>query len=188
MKNGINGNSKDHHNLSSRGRVIIIITLFIFIALLLQGVIYLQGNVFDGVRSYVRGEGLWAKAQKDSVLYLHRYSYSFNEADYQAYLDSIAVTLGDKKARLALSESPPDINKASAGFLQGQNSPLDIDSMIWFFLNFKKVKYLKEAINIWTQGDNKIEELASTAEELRQEIKYSGSPRINSLVLNLETN
>lgn len=166
---------KATRQLSSRGRVISIIFLFSFIALLLQGVIYLQGNIFDGVRSYVRGEGLWAKAQKDAVLYLYQYSYSHSEQDYQAYLEAIKANIGDKNARLALSSQTPNIDKARIGFLQGNNSPEDIDSMIWFYLNFQRISYLRKAIGIWREADAKISLLNTTAEELHYEIEVGGN-------------
>ena len=160
--------------LSSKGKVILIITLFVLIALMLEGMIYLQGNVFDGVRSYVRGEGLWAKAQKDAVFYLTRYSYSFAETDFLAYQKSVQVILGDQQARLALQETPPNTQAAQGGFLQGQNDLRDIDSMIWFFRNFHNVTYMREAIEIWQRADQKIAELIAIGGDLRQEIKTVG--------------
>ena len=58
---------------SVANKVMVIVLTFGVIALLLLAMIYLQGSIHDGVRAYVRGEGLWAKAQKDAVLYLDRY-------------------------------------------------------------------------------------------------------------------
>ena len=46
--------------LTAARKVKLIVALFVFIAILLAGLIQLQGNIANGVRSYVRGEGLWA--------------------------------------------------------------------------------------------------------------------------------
>jgi diguanylate cyclase (GGDEF)-like protein/PAS domain S-box-containing protein len=160
---------KPGHSHTVQG-VAIIVALFILIAVFLEGMIYIEGRVFDGIRSYVRGEGLWAKAQKDAVLYLERYSYSDDAADYAAFENSIQVIKGDREARFALLESPPDTDKAEHGFLQGQNDAQDVDSMIWFFLNFRKISYMHNAIEIWKEGDAKIDELTEVGKELKSEI------------------
>jgi diguanylate cyclase (GGDEF)-like protein/PAS domain S-box-containing protein len=164
-----NHSIKQGHSSTTRG-VVIIVALFVSITLLLACVIYIEGRVFDGVRSYVRGEGLWAKAQKDAALYLERYSYSHADADYTAFQQSIRVITGDSSARVALQETPPGIIKARQGFLQGQNDIQDVDSMVWFFLNFQSISYMHDAIDIWKKGDTRIEELVTVGAELRREI------------------
>lgn len=168
--NKITNRMKKLAGFSTGGKVIFIISLFVLIAVLLAGMNYLQGNVFDGVRAYVRGEGLWAKAQKDALIHLDRYSYSHSDSDYRAFQKAVKVNLGDKKARLALLTVPPDRQAARAGFLQGQNDAQDINAMIWFFLNFQDVSYMHEAIAIWTSADGKIAELLSVGEEVRRNI------------------
>jgi diguanylate cyclase (GGDEF)-like protein/PAS domain S-box-containing protein len=157
------------HSPTTRS-VMAIVALFVLITLLLAGIIYIEGRVLDGVRSYVRGEGLWAKSQKDAVLYLERYSYSDADADYFAFERSIRVMAGDRNARMALLESPHNLADARLGFLQGQNDAEDVDSLIWFFLNFRRISYMHDAIEIWEQGDRKINELLLMGEEFRREI------------------
>lgn len=151
-------------------KVIYIISLFLFISVTLMGVIYIQGKVFDGVRSYVRGEGLWAKAQKDAVLYLNRYSFSYDSDDYKAFNEAVKVNLGDRDARLAMDAIPLDRQRAVKGFLAGQNAPEDVDSMIWFYLNFQQISYLKEAIEIWREADKGIASLIDLSEKIHQKI------------------
>ena len=171
------GKSMNLHNLAKPVRsssirgVITIIALFLLITFVLAVTIYLEGRVFDGVRSFVRGEGLWAKAQKDAVLSLERYTRNHQESDYQAFEQALQVNFGDRKARLALLDSPPDKASAAEGFLQGQNDPLDVDSMIWFFLNFKQVSYMRDAAAIWMEGDSKIAELSEAGRRIHQAIQ-----------------
>lgn len=154
--------------LSTGGKVVFIISLFVLISALLGGMIFWYGNIFDGVRAYVRGEGLWAKAQKDAVFHLSSYSYSGSEADYEAYLEALKVISGDKNARLALLKSPPDYQEARQGFLQGLNDPDDIDSMIGFFLTFQRISYMRDAIAVWQAADRTIDELQQLSGQVRQ--------------------
>ena len=84
---------------------------------------YVQSNILNGVRSYVRGEGLYAKGQKDAVFYLQNYSKSKNPEEYELFEKSLAIPLGDRRARIALQSSEPDMAAAYRGFLQGGNHP-----------------------------------------------------------------
>lgn len=158
-----------------RGQVTLIVLLLVLVSLAQQGINYLQAQVFDGVRTFVRAEGLWAKAQKDAVFYLLRYTDTRDEADFDAYLASVQISAGDQAARLALLQDPPDLQAARLGFILGDNHPDDVGAMIWFFLNFQRVSYLQEAIAVWEQGDAKMAELDVVANELRALVR-AGAP------------
>ncbi len=161
---------------STRGKVIFIVSLFVTITLLLQGLMYLQANIFNGVRGYVHGEGLWAKAQKDATYYLIRYSYTQAEADYQAFNQALQLNDGDTRARIALSQKPERLTEARAGLRQGGNHPDDIPSMIWFFQNFQHISYIEQAIGIWQEADSQILQLRILADELHQLIQRLPDP------------
>jgi diguanylate cyclase (GGDEF)-like protein/PAS domain S-box-containing protein len=158
-------------HFSSGEKVIFIVVLFVLIAIFTANMLYLQGKVLDGVRAYVRGEGLWAKGQKNAALYLERYTYSGNETDYLAFRKAVLVNIGDQNARNALYKTPPDLKKAREGFLQGQNHTDDVGALIWFFLNFQTISYMHDAIEIWKQADVKIGELRLLGQEIRIEIQ-----------------
>jgi len=169
--------------LSTGGKVVFIISLFVLISVLLGGMVFWYGNIFDGVRSYVRGEGLWAKAQKDAVHYLGSYSYSHSESDYNAYLEALQVISGDRNARLALLQSPPNYEEARKGFLQGQNHPDDIESMIGFFLTFQRISYMRDAISTWQSADQAIDELKQLSEQIRSEANGPNSNTVKIIEL-----
>ncbi|HXH72992.1 MAG TPA: diguanylate cyclase [Mariprofundaceae bacterium] len=153
----------------------LIVALFVGIGICLLAVSQLQAYVLDSVRAYVAGEGLWSKGQKEAIYWLTGYAVSHDETDYQAFLDGIAVTLGDRKARLALQQPEPDLKLAREGFLQGGNHPADVDNMISFFLRFHGISYMSEAIGIWTEGDARIADLRRLGEALHAEIQ-GGEP------------
>ena len=155
-----------HLELSTTGKVKLVVVLFVIIAICLTGMIELQGSIFNGVRSYVRGEGLWAKAQKDAVLELERYTYSRDEADYRAFEKSLHVFEGDSAARHALEMSAPDLIAARRGFIDGNNAPEDVHSLIWFFLHFRNISYMRDAVGIWRQADVEMLKLKSTGDAI----------------------
>ena len=77
-------------------------------------------EIVSASRAYVGGESFWSKAQKEAVYNLFRYAQSRSETDYRAYREAIAVTLGDRRARLELEKPEPDLAVAREGFIAGQ--------------------------------------------------------------------
>lgn len=164
---------------STVAKVLLIIGMFVGICFALGALVYIQGSIFDGVRTYVRGEGLWAKAQKDAVFYLTYYSYNKDEADFQRYLVATQVNAGDHIARVAMLAQPRDLPKAKAGLIQGLNDERDTEAMIWFFHYFKSMPHMSKAISIWTMADEKFGEVMVLANEIKTEINdYGGRPEI----------
>lgn len=135
------------------------------------GMITISMNMQSSIRAYVGGEGLWSKGQKEAVFSLKAYAVSKSEADYQAYLQAIAVPLGDHKARIALEQVEPDIETARQGFIEGKNHPDDVSGMIRLFLQFRHTSLLEKPIAFWAEGDEHINRLVSLGQQLRSRIQ-----------------
>ena len=166
----------------------LIIVLFVVITTLLLGLDRFQAQILDSVRVYVAAEGYWSKGQKDAIYNLVRYASSHDESALNAFHDGIAVSLGDRQARLALQAKPVNIKLAREGFLRGRNHINDVDKMIWLFRNFGGYGDMKKAIAIWTEGDKHIDELLGLEQELEQLI-HSGKAdkdRIHAILLRVD--
>ena len=149
--------------------------MLVLTAVGLLGIIYFSLQVETGVRAFVGGEGLYSKGQKDAVFHLIRYAGNHDEAEYGAYLEAIAIPLGDKIARIELEKPDPDLDVAYAGFAQGLNHPADIPTLINTFRIFRRVSYIDQAVAIWTEGDGLIDQLVADATRLHDEIG-TGNP------------
>jgi diguanylate cyclase (GGDEF)-like protein/PAS domain S-box-containing protein len=125
-------------------------------------------EMLSTIRAYVGGESQYSKGQKNATYYLTQYAASHAESDFQRYLLAVAAPLGDRRARLALVEDPPDLDSARAGFVAGGNDPADVPSMIWMFRWFASVEPMKTAIDIWTRGDAYSLRISTLAERLHQ--------------------
>jgi two-component system cell cycle sensor histidine kinase/response regulator CckA len=151
-------------------KLMIIVGVFVAIVICVFSLGVLRSEILSGVRAYVGGEGLWSKAEKRAVLSLTKYATSHAESDYQEYLAEIAVPAGDKQARLQLQLPSPDMALVRQGFLQGRNSPEDLDTMSMLFRRFGRIGYMARAIAIWTEGDSYIDQLRALADDLHREI------------------
>ncbi|WP_214228538.1 ATP-binding protein [Pedobacter sp. B4-66] len=116
-------------------------------------------TTLSAVRSYVGGEGLWSKAQKDAILNLREYGYTYNEKNYQAFNEFLKVPFGDKMARIEMGKPNPDLDVVRDGFLQGRNHPDDIDNMIGLTRRFSKVYHLNKAFVAWQKAEPVLDEL-----------------------------
>ncbi|HMI60570.1 MAG TPA: hypothetical protein VK518_06670, partial [Puia sp.] len=94
------------------------------------GVLFFSINTLSAVRAYVGGEGLWSKGQKDALYQLLKYARTHKEADYTKFLGYMTVNQGDHQTRMELLKEHPNLDSARAGFIEGRNSPEDVDRMI----------------------------------------------------------
>jgi two-component system cell cycle sensor histidine kinase/response regulator CckA len=162
-------------NLPVSRKLTVVLWLFVVIVIALLIFSYQVIGSLSALRAYVEGEGLWSKAQKQAVHDLVRYASSRSEQDFHAYEQALQTPLGDRKARLELEKSTPDLRIVYEGFIQGRNSPDDVKRMAVLFRRFHNQKYMADAIAIWSEGDSLIAQLQILGDRLHEEITF-GSP------------
>ncbi len=170
-------------------RVYLIVALFVAIIIGLVVITQVQMDILTAVRTYVGGEGLWAKAQKDAVRHLERYAVSRDQADFQEYQRDILVPLGDARARRELQRELPDLAVVREGFLEGRNHPDDITAAIRLFRRFQRTPDMAKVIQHWTTGDRLIAELDEVATSLHAAIEagVDDAETVRALFVRLET-
>ncbi|MEY4562672.1 MAG: hypothetical protein RLZZ618_1949 [Pseudomonadota bacterium] len=141
-------------------------------------------NVLSSVRAFVGGESLWSKGQKDAQTHLEHYAITQRPEDYQLFQAALSVPLGDRIARTELERPRPNRELIRRGFLQGGNHPDDIEGMIDLYLRFRDVPTFAEAIRIWTEADDAIEELRALGEQIRFRVQagQGGSADMQALL------
>ncbi|HEY4290425.1 MAG TPA: ATP-binding protein [Puia sp.] len=148
------------------------------------GVLFFSINTLSSVRAYVGGEGLWSKGQKDALYQLLKYARTHKEADYTKFLGYMTVNAGDHKTRMELLKEYPNLDSARAGFIEGRNSPEDVDRMIHLFQRWYGNKYIHRAIVAWTQADEVISGFRAIGERLHATInaKPYSQDNVNALL------
>jgi PAS domain S-box-containing protein len=152
-----------------------IIAVFVAMTLLQAAVAAFSIDLLSSVRSYVTGESLYSKGQKDAQIYLLDFAEKHREEDYARFMAALAVPLGDRVAREALQQARPDVAKAKQGFLDGGNHPDDIDGLIRMFRWFQSVPFMSKPIAKWTEGDRVIEQMRGLVDRARARI-LAGEP------------
>ncbi len=162
---------KAFHLLKQRcGRTLLITWPLVLVIAFLVFLTLQSMEILSACRAFVGGEGLWSKAQKDSVYFVLQYAQSHNAADYQKFLDSLAVPIGFRKARLELEKSEPDLEIVRQGFLVSGNHPDDLEGVVKLIRRFGHLSFMRPAFAAWVQGEDYIEELQETGEQLHDAI------------------
>ncbi|HLG03803.1 MAG TPA: response regulator [Bacteroidia bacterium] len=136
-------------------------------------------NTLSSVRSYVGGEGLWSKGQKDAFYHLQKYGHTHDDGDYRAFHENMKVPLADNRVWLELQKEEPDLTLARQGFIEGGNHPDDVDGMIKLFRRFNKISYIEKAISLWGEAIITIAPLIPLSEKLHREINSTSPSQEN---------
>jgi signal transduction histidine kinase len=127
-------------------------------------------DTLSSIRSFVGGESLWSKAQKNAIYSLQRYVSTENEVYYGKFQDYLKVALGDRQARLELDKPNPDYQVVREGFIQGQNHPQDVDSLVRLLQRFHDNPYIAKALQHWRDADVLFFELKNVGEQIHTQI------------------
>jgi diguanylate cyclase (GGDEF)-like protein/PAS domain S-box-containing protein len=131
-------------------------------------------STLSTIRAFVNGEGLWSKAERQSIAELRYFAASGSPADYQCFRDEIAVPLGDRVARLELQSATPDYVRAANSFIAARNHPDDVPGMMRLFRVFRHSSLLARPIAAWTRADELILQLDEIGRQMHAQMA-SGS-------------
>src|SRR5947209_7053090 len=133
-------------------RLVVIVWLFAGIVACLLVAAVLSLGLLSAGRAFVEAAGHWTRAQKEAAFHLTRYSLLHDEADYDAFNRAIAVTQGDRRARIELEKLAPDLAAVRAGFADAHNNPGDIEPMITLFRLLRGFGPVERAVALWRQA------------------------------------
>src|SRR5215217_6285464 len=109
---------KKLNNISISRKLYFTIGIITFLVMVELCTLWFSITTLSAVRSYVGGEGLWSKSQKNAILNLREYGYTYDEKNYHAFKEFLKVPFGDKIARIEMGKANPDLEAVRAGFLQ----------------------------------------------------------------------
>lgn len=141
-------------------------------------------NILSSVRAFVEGEGLWSKSQKNAIHSLYQYALLGEEKYLKEFEYNLEIPLGDRQARQELFKKNFNYEIVRQGFLKGGNHPSDIDGMINLLRRFNKISYIRDALLAWTQADTLINELVTSAQEIKDTLRVTKNQKKLQEILN----
>ena len=116
--------------------------------------------------AYIIGESHWSKSQQSLAHELQRYAASGDPGQIAAARKFLRVPLGDRRARLAMEQDPPDLDEARRGFVDGMNAPVDVGRMIRLYLYCHNAPFFRDSVEKWRIGDQGVLELQRLGDEM----------------------
>ncbi|MDW3210512.1 MAG: PAS domain S-box protein [Reichenbachiella sp.] len=159
------------------------LTILLAVCAILISVNYYTLKTTSAVRAYINGESQYSKGQKAASNHLILYLTSKEEHYWDQFLSDMNVPIGDSLARIAM-QNDLDRQEIKKRLLQGKNHEADIERMIWLFRSFNTVSFMREAISLWSYGDQLIGELYHLGLEYREKLQgehWSEQDLLNAL-------
>jgi diguanylate cyclase (GGDEF)-like protein/PAS domain S-box-containing protein len=141
-------------------------------------------STLSTIRAFVNGEGMWSKAERQSIAELRHFAASGSPEDYARFRAELAVPLGDNVARLQLQSSRPDYTLARNGFIAARNHPDDVPGMMRLFRLFRNSALLARPIDAWTRADAFVLQLDDIGRQMQVAVASgsAGGERANQLL------
>lgn len=168
-------------NTSLKKRYYVLMGAMVILIAIELYALFFTKQTLTSCRVLIGAEATWAKSERDGVYRLTTYGYTQDEDEYKQFQDKLAPALGDRKARMFLTASKPDLNAARQGFIEGQINPTEIDGVIDLLTRFRKFANINKMLAIWEQGDNYIIQLQGLGSTLHEQI---GSAKVTSKAVN----
>jgi signal transduction histidine kinase/ActR/RegA family two-component response regulator len=159
-------------NLSVVKKLYAVVGLMAVLILIELGTLLFAMDTLSAVRSFVGGEGLWSKAQKNATNSLYLYAYTHDEKYYDEFNKSLLVNFGDRQARQEMLKADGgDFDRIEEGFMQGGINRKDIPGLVKVIHRFHSIDYVAQAIRAWKEADGLIDELVSLAQNIHTQIQ-----------------
>ncbi len=142
----------------------------IFIGALLVVFNFFTLKTTSALRAFINTESYYSGGQKDATRQLYLYAFTSDNLHWSQFQEHLKIPIGDSLARVALNDdaSREVINSA---FIQGKNSPQDLDDLVWLYRNFKDFKFMQSALGYWSQCDRLVGELYQLGRELNVHVE-----------------
>ncbi len=125
--------------------------------------------VVSWTRAYSGGLAIWVAAENQAAYELRAYSLSGDLADYEHFRRELNVPLQMGKARRLMQQSDPDRTAIQRSFRAGRIPANDVSGLTNLFVLFKYHPVMMHAVDVWTEADSWVSELASIGEQMRAE-------------------
>ena len=136
-------------------------------------------KIMSSARTYIVGESLWSKEQKDAIFYAEVYAETGDEGAYRQYLSTVETLRNLRRFRLELERGAPDPAFARTTLIASGIEPEDVGDVIWVSGIFRHTGYFNEAMSYWSRGDVALEQLDQIVRIFRE--KWRNGTQLSSV-------
>jgi len=153
---------------SDTSQVVRLVWPFLAVVLVLVTLAVASIDIMSSLRAYIGAESIWSKNEKDATFLLHLYAETGDEGLYQRHVDSMNGLWHLRHARDILDLPHTDIRMAQKELVLGGFARSDVTSAAWVYRIFRRVSYLRDAMDLWKNTDADMEALNQVAQQLHR--------------------
>lgn len=149
-------------------KMIGILLIFLFLGVTLVSTLIVATNTLSGLRGYSTMQTYWTESRKDGTYELLRYLETGNKEHLDNFDESLEIIREARDIRNELTSESPDYELVREKLLLIHTQPRDIKTMINIFEQLHSVEHLSNAVQLWDEANQVIEELENIALQLHQ--------------------
>jgi diguanylate cyclase (GGDEF)-like protein len=154
---------------SDASQIIRLVWPFLAVVLILVTLAIASIGIMSSLRAYIGAESVWSKDEKDATYFLHLYAESGDDVLYQRHVESMKGLRHLRRARDILDRPLTDMGTAQNELVMGGFARSDVVSAAWVYRIFRRVSYLRDAMDLWKSTDVDMEELDRVAGQLHRQ-------------------
>jgi diguanylate cyclase (GGDEF)-like protein/PAS domain S-box-containing protein len=153
-----------------------LVAFFVGIVFCLLVLHLMRAEILDTIGAYVAGKSLWSKERKNAAQQLMQYAVSHDEADYRAFLNTIASpALQDHRSRLEPARPEPGVERASGHLAASEDSLEEAKAIAAFLHRYRRFDDVAQASVVWAEANRQIAELILLGDRLHEALSGKAS-------------
>ena len=168
---------------SDTSQVIRLVWPFLAVVLILVALAVASIDTMSSLRAYIGAESVWSKDEKDATFFLHLYAETGDEQLYLRHVDSMQGLGHLRHARDILDRPHTDMRMAQNELVMGGFARSDVRSAAWVYRIFRRVSYLRDAMDLWKNTDADMDALHQVAEQLHHHFSSQSATNVERIEL-----
>src|SRR5687768_8153918 len=148
-------------------RPVAIVWLFAGLVVLLLGITMYGSHLLSAGRAFVSAQAVWAKAQKDAVFHLTRFTLEGVPADLEQYDRAMRILERTRAARAEFLGQRVDTKAVHQALNDGGVHPTEIEGLLHLYTWLGDFGPMKYVMSLWVRSDIHVEALQRIAAEVR---------------------
>jgi PAS domain S-box-containing protein len=154
--------------------MIVILAIFFALGILLVSTVIVATNTISSLRAFSTMQTYWLDARKDAIFELIHYVNTGNEQHYENFNESLQFIHDAHDLRLEFIKDSTDYDLVRDLMERIHFNPKDIPSMIVTYERLHTFAHLSDAVRVWEEADQLIDELIDLSLEIRDQIGEEG--------------
>ncbi len=155
-------------------KMIAILAVFFILGIFLVCTVIVATNTISSLRAFSTMQTYWLEARKDATFELIHFVHTGDELHYEKFNESLQLIHDAHDLRVEFTKDSPDYDLVRELMERIHVNPKDIPSMIVTYERLHTFTHLSDAVRVWDEADQIIQELIDLSLEIHDQIGKGG--------------